>query len=117
MNTLMNQVQLIGRLGADAEVKTTNQGIKVSTFRLATNERVRLKNGEWKEATQWHSCVAWGELYKAIERLGKKGNQLLVSGAIQYHDYTDASGVKRYVTEIKVNQILLLEAKSVDSVN
>lgn len=110
MNTLINQVQLIGRLGADAEIKTTNQGARVSNFRIATNERIKLNDGHWREATQWHSCVVWGELTKVVERFGHKGNLFMVAVAIQYHEYTDTHGIKRNVAEIKVNHILVLDA-------
>ncbi|MDR2281787.1 MAG: single-stranded DNA-binding protein [Sphingobacterium sp.] len=110
MNALMNQVQLIGRLGADAEIKTTTQGARVSNFRIATNERMKLSNGQWREITQWHSCVVWGELTKIVERFGHKGNLFMLSGALQYHEYTDTHGIKRNVAEIKVSQILVLDS-------
>ncbi|SKB77294.1 single-strand DNA-binding protein [Sphingobacterium nematocida] len=110
MNALMNQVQLIGRLGADAEIKTTSQGARVSNFRVATNERMKLNNGQWREVTQWHSCVVWGDLTKIVERFGHKGNLFMLSGALQYHEYTDTHGIKRNVAEIKVSQILVLDS-------
>lgn len=110
MNALMNQVQLIGRLGADAEIKTTSQGARVSNFRIATNERMKLSNGQWREVTQWHSCVVWGDLTKIVERFGHKGNLFMLSGALQYHEYTDTHGIKRNVAEIKVSQILVLDS-------
>lgn len=109
MNALINQVQLVGRLGADAEVKTTSQGARVSNFRLATNERIKQHDGQWREATQWHSCVVWGKLTKIVERFGHKGNLVMLSGTLQYHEYTDIHGIKRNVAEIKVNQLLVLD--------
>lgn len=109
MNALINQVQLIGRLGADAEIKTTSQGARVSNFRIATNERIKMNNGQWREMTQWHSCVVWGDLTKIVERFGQKGNLFMLSGSLQYHEYTDVHGIKRNVAEIKVNQILVLD--------
>jgi len=109
MNALMNQVQLIGRLGADAEIKTTSQGTKLSTLRIATNERTKLSNGEWKEITQWHQCVVWGQLNKVVEKFGKKGNQLMIYGSLNYRMYTDSEGTKRTTTEIKVHNILILK--------
>lgn len=106
MNALMNQVQLIGRLGADAEIKTTSTGKKVSTFSLATNERVKISNGEWKDSTQWHTCVLWGEMTKVLENVGKKGAQLIVQGSLNYREYTDDKAIKRTVAEIKVSQLM-----------
>ena len=109
MKALVNQIQLIGHVGADAEVKTTVQGTKMSRLRIATNERTKLKNGEWKETTQWHQCVVWGPLNEVVEQLGKKGNQLMVCGSLNYRVYTDAEGVKRTIPEIKVREILVLK--------
>ena len=109
MNALINQVQLIGRLGADAEIKTTAQGTKLSTLRLATNEKTKRSNGEWKETTQWHQCVVWGSLNNVVEKFGKKGNQLMVCGSLNYRIYTDSEGIKRTIPEIKVNEILVLK--------
>lgn len=110
MKALVNQVQLIGHLGADAEIRTTNQGTKVSTLNLATNQRVKMVNGEWKENTQWHSCVVWGEMNKIVEKYGKKGNQLMVLGELTYRDYTDSAGAKRQVAEVRVTDILVLKS-------
>jgi len=109
MNALMNHVQLIGRLGADAEIKTTAQGTKLSTLRIATNEKMRLSDGEWKETTQWHQCVVWGQLNNVVEKFGKKGNQLMISGTLNYRIYTDSDGIKRTITQIRVNEILVLK--------
>jgi single-strand DNA-binding protein len=117
MKTVVNQVQLIGRLGADAEIRTTKQGVRVGTLRLATNERTKLANGEWKETTQWHQCVIWGEMNKVVEKYGKKGNQLLVLGSLSYREYVDSSDVKRQTTEIRVNEILVLKSQSGASVD
>jgi single-strand DNA-binding protein len=117
MKTVVNQVQLIGRLGADAEIRTTKQGVRVGTLRLATNERTKLANGEWKETTQWHQCVIWGEMNKVVEKYGKKGNQLLVLGSLSYREYVVSSDVKRQTTEIRVNEILVLKSQSGASVD
>ncbi len=109
MKVLINQIQLIGHLGADVEVKTTAQGTKLSRLRIATNERTKLKNGEWKETTQWHQCVVWGPLNNVVEQFGKKGNQLMISGSLNYRIYTDADGIKRVLPEIRVHNILVLK--------
>src|SRR5690606_40411300 len=105
MKALVNQVQLIGHLGADAEIRTTNQGTKVSTLNLATNQRVKMVNGEWKENTQWHSCVVWGEMNKIVEKYGKKGNQLMVMGELTYRDYTDRS--EEHTSELQSRENLV----------
>lgn len=108
MSSLVNQVQLIGRLGADAEVKIVNKGAKVSTFSLATNEITRQSKEERKEITLWHNCVVWGELNQVVEKYGKKGVQVMVQGALNYREYEDTNGIKRYITEIKVESLLVL---------
>lgn len=108
MSSLINQVQLIGRLGADAEIKTTNQGTKLGTFSLATNDRIKQSNGEWKEITLWHNCIVWGELNKILEKYGKKGNQFIIHGALNYNEYEDSNSIKRSITEIKVDTLLVL---------
>lgn len=112
MTSLVNQVQLIGRLGADAEIKTTNQGTKIGTFRLAINEPIKQENGTWKENTLWHNCVVWGEQNKVIEKYGKKGAQLCIQGSLNYREYTDSSGNKKNATEIRVDRILVLNSDS-----
>lgn len=110
MSSLVNQVQLVGRIGADAEVKITNQGKKLCNFRMATNESSKQVNGTWKEITMWHNCVVWGELTKVLEKYGKKGNQFMIKGSLNYREYEDVTGNKKNVTEIKVDSILLLSS-------
>lgn len=107
MSTLRNQVQLIGRLGADAEIKMTSQGRPYVQVRFATNDVYKTSSGEWKENTQWHNLVVWGEqLTKVIEQHGRKGNQLLIQGSLQYREYTDNQEIKRTVAEVKVQKIM-----------
>lgn len=111
MNTLMNAVQLIGRLGADAEVKTTTNGTKVSNVRLATNEYTKNSQGEWVEITYWHNLVFWGKLAEKLEKKCKKGTRLLVQGTLIYREYTDVNNIKREVTDIKVQQFIPLDGQ------
>jgi len=80
MKTLINSVQLIGRLGADAAIKTTHQGTKVCNVRLATNEYSKNSNGDWVETTFWHTLVFWGKLAEKLEKNGKKGTRLAIQG-------------------------------------
>lgn len=106
MSTLRNHVQLIGRLGADAEIKTTSQGRAYAQVRFATNEYVKTSGGEWKEITQWHTLMIWGEQTKVLELHGQKGSQLLVQGSLQYREYTDSQDIKRTVAEVRVSKIM-----------
>lgn len=105
---LVNSVQLIGRLGADAEVKTTHQGIKVANARLATNEYSKNGQGEWVETTYWHNLVFWGKLAEKLEKSNKKGTRLIIQGSLTYREYTDIHDIKREITDIKVQQFLAL---------
>ena len=109
MSTLINVVQLIGRLGADAEVKSTTNGTKVSNVRFATNEYSRNSHGEWVETTYWHSLVFWGKLAERLEKKCKKGTRLLIQGSLVYRDYTDVNNIKREVTDIRVQQFIVLD--------
>lgn len=107
MSTLRNQVQLIGRLGSDAEIKMTSQGKPYAHVSLATNELYKTSAGEWKEDVQWHKLSVWGDkLTKMLEQNGQKGSQLLVQGTLQYSEYVDSQGIKCTSAEIRVSQIM-----------
>lgn len=108
MNTLKNQVQLIGYLGNDPIIKTSANGNNYATARLATNDLFKNKAGEWVEEVQWHSLVFWGKQSATIEKKCTKGTQLLITGKLTYRDYEDALGQRRYVTEIKVENFIVL---------
>ena len=112
MNTLRNKVQLIGNLGQNPEVKELNDGKKVAKFSLATNETYRNKAGEKVTDTQWHNLVAWGKNAEIIEKYLKKGSEVAIEGKLLNRNYTDKEGVKRYVTEIQVSELLMLGGKN-----
>lgn len=116
MSSLVNQVQLIGRIVADAEIKTTQQGVQLSTFSLVTNEMSKNNIGERNETTLWHQCVVWGDLNKIIEKYAKKGAQVMVQGSLNYRSYEETNGIMKHLTEIKVYRFLVLVfAKNTDS--
>src|SRR3972149_5984928 len=108
MNTLKNKVQLTENLGQNPEVKELNGGKKVAKFSLATNETYKNKAGEKVTDTQWHNLVAWGKTAEIIEKYLKKGSEVAVEGKLLNRNYTDKEGVKRYVTEIQVSELLML---------
>ena len=112
MNTLRNKVQLIGNLGQNPEVKELNGGKKVAKFSLATNETYKNKAGEKVTDTQWHNLVAWGKTADIIEKYLKKGSEVAIEGKLLNRNYTDKEGVKRYVTEIQVSELLMLGSKN-----
>jgi single-strand DNA-binding protein len=111
MNNLRNKVQLIGNLGQNPEVKEFNGGKKFAKFSLATNESYRNKAGEKVTDTQWHNLIAWGKTAEIVEKYVKKGSEIAVEGKLLNRNYTDKDGVKRYVTEIQVSDLVMLGGK------
>lgn len=108
MYALRNKVQLIGNLGAKPEIRTTESGKKVARFSMATSETYRNAKGEKITETQWHQLVAWGKLAEIAEKYTDKGSELAIEGKLLHRSYEDKEGVKRYVTEIQVNELLML---------
>ena len=107
----LNKVQLIGNIGKDPEIRVSQIGGRKSvSFSLATSRRYRDANGEQKEDTQWHNIVGWGKVAEVFEQLGvRKGTSLYVEGRLTNRSWTDqASGQKRYVTEVLLDTFQLL---------
>ncbi|MGX9986031.1 single-stranded DNA-binding protein [Chryseobacterium sp. POL2] len=106
--SLRNRVTLIGRTGKDAEIHTFENGSKKASVSLATSDFYINQNGEKVEETQWHNLVAYGKVIDIIERYVPKGKEIAIEGKIMYRNYEDKDGVKRQITEIRVEEILLL---------
>ena len=111
----LNKVMLIGNVGNDPEIRyldSNPQGpqgnAKVASFRLATTERFRDRNGETRENTEWHNIVAWRSSADLVEKFVHKGSQIYVEGKLRTRQWTDQSGNKRYTTEINADNIQLL---------
>ncbi|HOV99106.1 MAG TPA: single-stranded DNA-binding protein [Bacteroidota bacterium] len=113
----INKVILIGNLGQDPEVRYTASGVAVATFSVATNESYKDQEGNLQERTQWHNIVAWDKLAQICGEYLKKGSKVYLEGRIQYRTYDDKSGVKRYVTEIVANQMMMLDSRNAGSNN
>jgi single-strand DNA-binding protein len=98
----VNKVILIGNLGADPEIKRTQDGRPIANLRIATSETWRDKNsGERKEKTEWHRVVIFSEgLCKIAEQYLKKGSKVYIEGQLQTRKWTDQSGVEKYSTEV-----------------
>jgi single-strand DNA-binding protein len=111
MNALSNKVQLIGNLGVAPEVKSFENGKKLAKFSLATNESYKNAKGEKVTDTQWHNMIAWGNTADYAEKFLKKGMEVAIDGKLQSRNYTDNAGVKRYVTEIQINEIMIITEK------
>jgi single-strand DNA-binding protein len=110
MKSLRNSVQLIGRLGKDPEVKSFNNSKKAS-FSIATTDAYKNQQGEKVEDTQWHNVVIWGKLANVVEKYLKKGQEVAVEGKLVHRAYETTSGEKRYITEINVNDLVMLGNK------
>lgn len=113
MKTLRNQVNLIARLGADVEVKTLQTGKKMARVNVATNEAYKNKDGEWIENTQWHTIVAWGTTADLMQQRLVKGSEVMLNGRLVNRSFETKEGDKRFVTEIEINDFVLLAAKKV----
>jgi single-strand DNA-binding protein len=111
MYALKNKVQLIGNLGNAPEVKTLESGKKMARFSIATNESYRNAKGEKITETQWHNLIAWGKVAELAEKYLTKGKEVMIEGKLVNKNYTDKTGVKKYITEVQVNELLLLGDK------
>ncbi len=112
MNALRNKVQLIGHLGSKIELKTLESGKIVGNVNIATNESYKNQKGEKITDTTWHRLVIWGKNAELIEKYTDKGSEIAIEGKISNRDYSDKDGVKRYITEIVVNEFLVLGEKT-----
>lgn len=111
MHTMKNKVQLIGNLGQDPEIKTTEKGKKLARFSVATNEVYRTPSGDKVEETQWHNLIAWGKMADIAEKLLRKGKEIAVEGKLIHRKYLDKEGKNRTITEVQVNDLLLIGNK------
>lgn len=105
----VNKVTLIGRLGKDAEQKFTQSGTAVATYSIATSQRFKDASGEWKDKTDWHNLVQW-RTENVIDYL-KKGSKVYIEGHLQTRNYENKEGRKVYITEVVVEEMILLGGK------
>jgi len=108
MYAIRNKVQLIGNLGQLPEIRTTESGKKMARFSIATNDTYRSASGERITETLWHNVIAWGKLAEISEKYLTKGREVAVSGKLVHRTYTDKGGVKHKVTEVVLNELLML---------
>jgi len=106
---------LIGNLTRDPELRYTPAGMAVVSFGLATNRVWVTKQGEKKEDAQFHRIVAWNKLAELCSQLLAKGRRIYVEGRIQYREITDQSGVKKQVSEIVIDDMIILDNKGVNN--
>ena len=115
---MLNTVALIGRLGADPEIRYTSSGAPVANFRIAVNEYWKDQNGERQERTHWFTCVAWKNLAETIEKYLSKGSQVGISGSLQSRRWREQNeaGETRSTVEIVVRSLTMLDGKRRESV-
>jgi len=108
----VNKVILIGRLGADPEVRHTASDLAIATVGVATNSQSKDKvNGEWVETTEWHRVVFFDHLAEIVKKYLRKGSQIYVEGRLKTRKYTDKDGVDKWTTEIIANGMQMLGSK------
>jgi single-strand DNA-binding protein len=107
----VNKVILIGRLGADPEVKAVGPGSQVARLSVATSESWTDKEGQRQEKTEWHRVVVWGKLAELCGKYLSKGRQVYLEGRLQTRSWDDPQGVKKYSTEIVAQTIQFLGSR------
>lgn len=113
MNALRNSVRLLGRLGEDPKVRKLDSGKTVANFSIATNEIYRDSNGEKRSETTWHKLVAWGKQAEIAQKYLKKGSEISIEGKLTNRTYEDKNGDKQYISEIVINQMLMLDKSAI----
>lgn len=101
-----NQVIVAGNLGADAELRFSQGGTGVLSFKVAATERYKDKGGEWKESTEWIPCVLFGARAEPLSKILRKGSSVTVVGKFKTESY-EKDGRKHYSTKVYVNQVIL----------
>ncbi len=110
MSKSLNRVTLLGRLGADPEIRYTSEGVAVATFRMATDRPVK-RGDQWDTETDWHRVVAWRRLGEICGEYLNKGSLVYVEGQLRTRSWEDQDGNKRWVTEVQAKDIILLDPK------
>jgi single-strand DNA-binding protein len=112
MNNLRNKVSLIGRLGAQPEYTTTENGRALARFSIAVNSNYKDKAGNWVTDTQWHNINAWGKTADLAKRFLSKGLEIVVEGKLTNRTYETKTGEKRFSTTVEMNEFLVLTPKN-----
>lgn len=96
----VNKVMILGRLGADPEIRKSDTMRTKANLRVATSESYKNAEGNWVETTEWHTIVMWGPMADRAERDLKKGSIVFVEGKLKTRSWEDQNGTKRYATEV-----------------
>ena len=107
----VNKMFLLGNCGQEPQVKVFDNGDSITTFSLATSDQWTDKQGEKRESTEWHTCVAYRQLAKIAADFVKKGSKVFVEGRIKTRSWDNKEGVKQYRTEVEVLKLLVLDKR------
>lgn len=110
MSRGINKVILLGNVGRDPEIKLTQSGKQVACFSLATSRPVK-RDDQWEDKTEWHRIVCWDTLAERCQKYLAKGMQVYLEGELRTTQWEDNDGVKRSMTEIYANHLLMLGSK------
>lgn len=110
----VNKVILVGRLGADPDIRYSSNGTAVAKFNLATNERTPTGDGNWEDKTEWHRIVAFGKTAETCGSYLNKGKLIYLEGSLRTNQWEDKDGVKRYTTEIVMRDFQMLSTGPAD---
>lgn len=108
----VNKVILVGRLGQDPEVRFTQGGTAVANLRIATDETWKDQSGERQQRTEWHRVVAWSKLADICGQYLRKGRLVYIEGRLQTRSWEDREGNKRYTTEVRADNMVMLGGRS-----
>ncbi len=111
MNAIKNHVQLIGNLGKDVDLISSDNGKKFARFTMATNSYYKNKEGVKVNDVQWHNIKAFGNQAETMEQILKKGSEVIINGKLAYFNYVDKDGVKRYISEVVVKDFMAISKK------
>jgi single-strand DNA-binding protein len=108
----LNKVMIIGRLGADPELRHTQSNQPVTRMRIATSEVYTDRSGQQQQSTEWHSVVAWGKSAEVTSKYLSKGRQVYIEGRLRTRKWQDKEGKDRYTTEVVAQRVLFLGGRS-----
>ena len=110
----VNKVILIGNLGRDPEIRYTRDGTAVANLNVATSDSWKDSEGQRQERTEWHRVVAWDKLAEIAKEYLAKGKQVYIEGRLQTRSWEDKDGHKRYTTEVRADQMVMLGGRGGD---
>jgi single-strand DNA-binding protein len=115
----LNKVTLLGRIGIDPDIKYpgSQQAQALCTLSIATNQVWKDEYGNVQQKADWHRVVVWGKMAETCYQYIKKGDKVYIEGSLHTREYNDKDGVKRFITEVRMNNMIMLNSKSTTTDN